>query len=30
MAESEEEGEGVEEVEEWVDEVIGCGIWVAS
>jgi len=30
VAESEEEEEGVEEVEEWVDEVIGCGIWVAS
>jgi len=30
VAESEEEGEGVEEVEEWVDEVIDCGIWVAS
>jgi len=30
VAESKEEGEGVEEVEEWVDEVISCGIWVAS
>ena len=26
VAESEEEKEGVEEVEEWVDEVISCGI----
>ena len=30
VAESEEEGEGVEKVEKWVDEVISCGIWVAS
>jgi len=26
VAESEEEGEGIEEVEEWVDEMISCGI----
>jgi len=30
VAENEEEEEGVEEVEEWVNKVIGCGIWVAS
>ena len=30
VAESEKEREGVEEVEEWVDEVIGCGVWMVS
>jgi len=30
VAESKEEGESVEEIEEWVDEVISCRIWVAS
>ncbi|KXN86950.1 hypothetical protein AN958_09447 [Leucoagaricus sp. SymC.cos] len=28
--EGEEVGEGVEEAEIWVDEVPGCGVWVAS
>ena len=26
--EGEEEGERIEEVEDWVDEVIACGMWV--
>ncbi|KXN89133.1 hypothetical protein AN958_06153 [Leucoagaricus sp. SymC.cos] len=26
----EESGEGVEEAEDWVDEVLGCGVWVAG
>ena len=30
VAESEEEAEGVEEAEKWVDEIISCGVWVAS
>jgi len=30
VADSEEEGEGIEEAEGWIDEIIGAGIWVAS
>ena len=30
VVEGEEEGEGVEEAENWVDKIIGCGVWVAS
>jgi len=30
VADSEEEGEGIEEAEGWVDEIIGAGVWVAS
>ena len=30
VAKSKEEGESVEEVEEWVNKVISCGIWVVS
>jgi len=30
VTESEEEAEGVEEAEEWVNEIISCEVWVAS
>jgi len=30
VADSKEEGEGIEEAEGWVDEIIGAGVWVAS
>jgi len=30
VADSEEEGEGIEEAEGWVDEIIGAGVWVVS
>lgn len=28
--EGEEGGKGIEEAEDWVDEMLGCGVWVAS
>jgi len=30
VADSEEEGKGIEEVEDWIDEIIGTDVWVAS
>ena len=30
VVDSEEEREGIEEAEGWVDEIIGAGIWVTS
>jgi len=30
VADSEEEREGIEKAEGWVDEIIGAGVWVAS
>ena len=30
VADSEEEREGIEEAEGWLDEIIGAGVWVAS
>jgi len=30
VTEGKEEGEGVEETENWVDKIISCGVWVAS
>jgi len=30
VADSEEEGEGIEEAEGWVDEIIGASVWVVS
>jgi len=30
VADSEEEGEGIEEAEGWIDEIIDAGIWVMS
>jgi len=30
VADSEEEEEGIEEAEDWIDEIIGAGVWVVS
>ena len=30
LADSEEEREGIEEAEGWIDKIIGAGVWVAS
>jgi len=30
IVDSEKEGEGIEETESWVDEIISAGVWVVS